>query len=215
MRVPHMLGVLLLLATVTTAWFISRYAGRGKPYPVWLSGLLDNPVTDSLSGITTLVKRASVSEGMRVLDAGCGPGRLTIPLARRVGVSGEVVALDIQEGMLERVRRRAAKQGLKNIRTLRSALEAGAEVQELRAANFDRVLLVTVLGEVPDPEGALRVLYSALRPGGLLSVTEFIIDPDYQRLGRVRTLGQRVGFEIERSYGTVLAFTQNFRKPEE
>lgn len=204
---------LLLVGTVTTAWFVSRYAGHGKPYPVWLSRLLDNPVTDRLSGTTTLVERASVTEGMRVLDAGCGPGRLTLPLARRVGVGGEVVALDVQEGMLDRVRRRAAEHGLSNIRTLRSALEAGAEVQELRAADFDRVLLVTVLGEVPDPEHAMRVLYSALRPGGLLSVTELIIDPDYQRLSRVRTLGQSVGFEIERSYGTALAFTQNFRKP--
>lgn len=115
--------------------------------------------------------------------------------------------------MLDRVRRRAAEHGLSNIRTLRSALDTGAEVQELRAADFDRVLLVTVLGEVHDPGRVMRVLYSALRPGGLLSVTEFIIDPDYQRLSRVRTLGRSVGFEIEQSYGNVLAFTQNFRKP--
>jgi len=204
---------LLVVATVITAWFVSRYAGQGKPYPVWMSGLLDNPMTDKLAGITTLLERASVTEGMRVLDAGCGPGRLTIPLAQRVGGGGEVVALDVQEGMLDRVRRRAAEHGLSNIRTLRSALEAVTEVQELRAADFDRVLLVTVLGEVPDPERAMRVLYSALRPGGLLSVTELIIDPDYQHRSRVRSLGQSAGFEIERSYGTALAFTQNFRKP--
>lgn len=208
-----MSGVLLLVATVTAAWFVSRYAGHGKPYPVWLSGLLDNPVTDRLLGTTTLVERATVTQGMRVLDAGCGPGRLTLPLARRVGIGGEVVALDVQEGMLDRVRRRAAEHGLSNIRTLRSGLDAGAEVQELRAADFDRALLVTVLGEVPDPERAMCVLYSALRPGGLLSVTELIIDPDYQPLSRVRSLGRSAGFEIERSYGTALAFTQNFRKP--
>jgi ubiquinone/menaquinone biosynthesis C-methylase UbiE len=208
-----MLGPLLLVAIVTAAWFVSRYAGRGKPYPVWMSGLLDNPVTYRLSGTTTLAERASVTKGMRVLDAGCGPGRLTIPLARRVGTAGEVVALDVQEGMLERVRRRAAEHGLTNIRTLRSGLGAVTGTQELRVAGFDRVLLVTVLGEVPDPERAMRELYSVLKPGGLLSVTELIIDPDYQPRNRVRALGQDVGFEIERSYGTALAFTQNFRKP--
>lgn len=208
-----MLGALVLVATVSTGWFALRHAGHGKPYPVWLSGLLDNPVTRKISGITTLIERAGVTEGMRVLDAGSGPGRLTIPLARRVGVGGEILALDVQEGMLERVRRRAAAEGLSNIRTLRSALEANAQAPEMRAADFDRALLVTVLGEVPDPEKAMRALYSALNSGGVLSVTELIIDPDYQRRSQVRALGQRVGFDIERSYGTVLAFTQNFRKP--
>ena len=100
-----------------------------------------------------------------------------------------------------------------NIRTLRSGLGSGTEIQELGTADFDRVMLVTVLGEVPDPERAMRELYSVLKPGGLLSVTELIIDPDYQPRSRVRALGQEVGFEIERSYGTALAFTQNFRKP--
>ena len=205
--------MLTVLAAVTTGWFVLRHAGHGQPYPVWLSGVLDNPVTNRLAATTTLIERAGITAGMRVLDAGSGPGRLTIPLARRVGVDGEVVALDVQEGMLERVRRRAAEQGLTNIRTLRAGLDANAEAPALRAADFDRALLVTVLGEVPDPERAMRALYSALKSGGVLSVTEMIIDPDYQPRSEVRALGQRAGFELDRSYGTPLAFTQNFRKP--
>lgn len=187
--------------------------GTSNPYPVWLSGLLDNPLTESLSGIATVIDRAGVTKGMRVLDAGSGPGRLTIPLARRVGMDGEVVALDVQEGMLEKVRRRATEQGLSNIRTLRATLGADTECSELRGIDFDCALLVTVLGEIPDPERALRAVYSALKPGVVLSVTELIIDPDYQRRSQVRALAKRAGFEIERSYGTPLAFTQNFRKP--
>lgn len=208
-----MLAALVVVATIAAGWFVLRLAGRGRPYPVWLSGLIENPLTARLSGITTLIERAGVTEGMRVLDAGCGPGRLSIPLARRVGSRGQVVALDVQEGMLEQVRRRAAEQRVNNIRTLRSALEANAEVPELRAADFDRALLVTVLGEIPDPERAMRTLYSSLKPAGILSVTELIIDPDYQPRNRVRTLGQHVGFEIEGSFGTPFAFTQNLRKP--
>lgn len=208
-----MLGGALLIATLTMGWFVLRRVGRGRPCPVWLSGLLDNPVTDMLSGTDILVERAGVLQGMRVLDAGCGPGRLTIPLARRVGASGAVVALDVQEGMLARLRLRAAEQGLSNIRTIHAGLGAGADVEVLRTANFDRVLLVTVLGEIPDREIAMRALYSALKPGGLLSVTELIIDPDYQSRRQVRALGQRVGFDLDRSYGNRLAFTQNFRRP--
>lgn len=206
-------AALMVVATIAAAWFVLRLTGRGRPYPVWLSGLIANPLTSKLSGITTLIERAGVIEGMRVLDAGCGPGRLTIPLARRVGSGGQVVALDVQEGMLKRVRRRARDQGLDNIQTLAAALEADGQAAELRAGDFDRALLVTVLGEVPDPESVMRALYFALKPGGVLSVTEKIIDPDYQPRTRVRTLGQRVGFEIEGSYGTPFAFTQNLRKP--
>lgn len=208
-----MLEPLVAIAVVTTSWFVLRRAGHGKPYPVWMSGLLDNPVTARLSGTTTLMDRAGVTPGMRVLDAGSGPGRLTIPLARRVGAGGKVVALDVQAGMLDRVRRRTRDQGLSNVSTLCSALETGTDAPDLRAGNFDRALLVTVLGEVPDRQGAMRALYSALRSGGILSVTELIIDPDYQPRSEVRALGQRAGFELDRSYGTPLAFTQNFRKP--
>lgn len=208
-----MLGALLLVITVLAGWFVLRHVGRGRPYPVVLSRLLDNPLTERLSGIATLIERAGVTAGMRVLDAGCGPGRLTIPLARRVAPGGQVVALDVQEGMLEQVRRRASEQALSNIRTLRAPLESSAQVPELGGADFDCALLVTVLGEVPDREAAMRALYSALKPGGLLSVTELIIDPDYQSRRQVRNLGQRAGFEIERSYGTAVAFTQNLRKP--
>jgi ubiquinone/menaquinone biosynthesis C-methylase UbiE len=208
-----MLATLVVVAAIATVWTVLRRAGHGKPYPVWLSWLLDNAVTNKLSRTTMLIERAGVTDGMRVLDAGCGPGRLSIPLARRVGIGGIVVAVDVQEGMLERVRRRAADQQLNNVRTLRSALDANVEVPELLAANIDRAFLVTVLGEVPDPEGAMRTLYLALKPGGVLSVTEMIIDPDYQTRRQVRTLGQRVGFEVEESFGTPLAFTQNLRKP--
>ena len=208
-----MLGAVLFMAALTTGWFVLRGVGCGRPFPVWLIGLLDNPVTDLLSAKTTLIQRAGVLHGMRVLDAGCGPGRLTIPLARLVGAGGQVVALDVQEGMLERVRKRAADERLNNIRTVRAGLEANTDAGVLRPASFDRVLLVTVLGEIPDREGAVRSLYSALKPGGLLSVTELIIDPDYQPRREVRAIGQRVGFELDRSFGNALAFTQNLRKP--
>ena len=54
----------------------------------------------------------------KVLDCGCGPGRLTIPTARMVGPTGSVTALDMQPGMLEKARGKADAEGLGNIRSL-------------------------------------------------------------------------------------------------
>ena len=90
----------------------------------------------------------------------------------------------------------------------------GAELAALRAERnaFDRVLLVTVLGEVSDKVGALRSLHSALRPNGILSITETVIDPHYLPRSRVRRLAQQVGFTVDSAFGSPLAFTLNFRK---
>lgn len=187
-------------------WRSSRR--RRRPCPAWLGWLLENPYTNTVAGSSTVLDRLELAPGMRVLDAGSGPGRLTIPAAHRVGPTGEVVALDLQEAMLRGVRSAAARRGLTNIRTVQGEIEAGVP----ETGSFDRVLLVTVLGEVPDPASAMRVLHAALRPDGLLSVTEMLPDPDYQHRGTVRQLAEAAGFRFDRSYGNWLAFTMNFRK---
>ena len=189
-----------------------RVASRRRqlPCPSWLGWLLSNPYTSAVAGSAVVLDRLDLSPGMRVLDAGSGPGRLTIPAAERVGPTGEVVALDMQEAMLRRVRMAAAERGLTNVRTVEGTIEDG-----LTAAlgDFDRALLVTVLGEVPDRTGAMRALHAALRPGALLSVTEMLPDPHYQSRHTVRRLAETAGFVFDRTYGTWLAFTMNFKKP--
>ena len=161
-----------------------------------------------------LLDRAGVAAGMRVLDAGCGPGRLTIPAAQRVGSEGEVVALDVQEEMLARVRRNVANRGLANVRTVLGGLESVTTITGVAAGTFDRALLVAVLGEVPNRENALLSLRAALKPGGILSITEVIPDPHYQTRGTVRRLAEDAGFQLVESYGTSLAFTLNLRRGE-
>lgn len=161
-----------------------------------------------------LLDRAGVAPGMRVLDAGCGPGRLTIPAAERVGAEGEVVALDVQEAMLTLVRHNVASRGLTNVRTVLGGLESVTTISGLAAGTFDRALLVAVLGEVPNRESALLALRAALKPGGILSITEVIPDPHYQTSGTVRRLAEDAGFHLLESYGTPLAFTLNLRRGE-
>jgi SAM-dependent methyltransferase len=94
--------VLVVASLVVITW---RLASRrhSLPCPVWLCWLveIDNPFTKTNRAkfiVETLA--LALSKGMTALDAGCGPGRLTVPLAKGVGPNGCVVALDIQPGML-------------------------------------------------------------------------------------------------------------------
>jgi ubiquinone/menaquinone biosynthesis C-methylase UbiE len=146
---------------------------------------------------------------MKVLDAGCGPGRLTVPAARRVGDQGEVVAVDIQPGMLARARDKARAAALTNIRFL----QAGVGEGKLGRNRFDRALLVTVLGEIPDREAALKEIFEALKPGGILSVTEIIFDPHFQGRGSVTRLALAAGFREKGFFGNRIAYTLHLERP--
>jgi len=147
---------------------------------------------------------------MTVLDAGCGPGRLTVPLARGVGSTGHVVALDIQPGMLDRARARTEATGYTNVEFVATALGDGS----LPSNHFERAVLVTVLGEIPDREAALAELFSALKAGGILAIVEVIFDPHFQARNKVTSLAISSGFCERAFFGHSLAYVILFEKPD-
>src|SRR6516162_6859828 len=202
-----LLGLIGLIGLVAVIWRVGSRR-RSVPCPVWLRWLveLDNPFTKT-NQAAVIVERLELEPGMAVLDA--GPGRLAIPIARQVGPQGEVVAMDIQAGMLQRAREKAAAANLANIRFLEGGLGDG----KLGRNRFDRSVLVTVLGEVLDREAALAEIFHALKPGGILSVTELIFDPHFQSRPTVERLARSVGFRERAFHGNRIAFTLNLQKP--
>lgn len=181
------------------------------PCPSWLRWLveLDNPFT-KVHHAATIIANLDLKPGMTVLDAGCGPGRLTIPLSRQVGEKGHVVAMDIQHGMLNQVQSKARAAGLQNI----SYLQAGIGDGKLDSRSFDSALLVTVLGEITDRGAAMSEIFNVLKPGGILSITEIIFDPHFQRRQTVVNLAEAAGFREKAFYGRRMAYTLHFEKPE-
>jgi ubiquinone/menaquinone biosynthesis C-methylase UbiE len=56
-----------------------------------------------------------VKEGMTVLDVGCGPGFFSVEIADMVGASGKVIAVDLQQGMLDKIKNKIERTGIENI----------------------------------------------------------------------------------------------------
>jgi ubiquinone/menaquinone biosynthesis C-methylase UbiE len=170
---------------------------------------MDNPFTET-NRASVIIGLLGLQPGMKVLDAGCGPGRLAIPAAQAIGSQGELTALDLQSGMLARVQEKARTAGLSNIRFMQAGLGSG----KLDKAYYDRAMLVTVLGEIPEQETALQEIYQALKPGGILSVTEVIFDPHFQSREAVLRVADRGGFRKVGFFGKSLAYTMHFEKIE-
>lgn len=205
--------LLLAVALIGLIAVVWRLASRRQslPCPVWLRWLveLDNPFTKT-NRAAFIVETLGLTPGMTVLDAGCGPGRLTVPLARGVGSTGHVVALDIQPGMLARARAKTEADGLTNVEFLAAGLGEG----RLAANHFDRGVLVTVLGEIPDPAAALAELLGAMKAGGVLAIVEVIFDPHFQSQSTVTNMATAAGFRERAFFGHRLAYVIHFEKPD-
>jgi ubiquinone/menaquinone biosynthesis C-methylase UbiE len=201
------LVIVLAVIAVLTGGYWWRH--RWRVCPARLSWVLENPYFKAVAGPEKIFQRIRLREGMKLLDVGCGAGRLAVPAAMWVGKAGEVTALDIQSRMLEKVHARVTEMAIDNVRIINAAAGSG----RLERDYYDRALLVTVLGELPNKHEALLEIYDALKAGGILSVTELMPDPHYMGRDSVRTLCHGVGFKESESFGKWFAFTVNFVKP--
>jgi len=144
--------------------------------------------------------------GKRVLEVGPGTGYYTLPVAERIGASGRLHILDVQQEMLDLTARRARERGLLNI----VATQGDARALPYADGSFDAAFLVTVLGEVPDQDAALRELARVLRPGGRLVVGELFGDPHWVAPGALRRRAQAAGLRFDQRVGTPLAYFARF-----
>jgi 2-polyprenyl-3-methyl-5-hydroxy-6-metoxy-1,4-benzoquinol methylase len=116
----------------------------------------------------TVLKEIGLRAGQTILDFGCGPGIFTIPAAEIAGENGTVLALDVRSQPLERVRERAMKDGLKNIRTI--LLESPDLSTGLPDRSIDTILVFDMLHSVTDRQGLFLELHRVLKKNGLLSI---------------------------------------------
>jgi SAM-dependent methyltransferase len=146
--------------------------------------------------------------GERILEVGPGTGYYTLDVAEWIKPGGQMDILDLQQEMLDHTMRRAEERGLSNVTPTQSDA-TGMPYQE---GTYDAAFLVTVLGEIPDQDAALRELARVLKPGGRLVVGELLGDPHYVRLAPVRLRASGVGLAYERRVGNALGYFARFVK---
>jgi len=124
--------------------------------------------TEEMEKLERIFEITGSLSGLRLLEPGCGTGRLTEVLAERVGPSGRVVAMDISPQMVAAATRRL--DGFDNVELYQGSIEAMVD----RLGTFDHVICHQVFPHFTDRKAALETLARMLEPGGLLVISHFI-----------------------------------------
>jgi ubiquinone/menaquinone biosynthesis C-methylase UbiE len=136
--------------------------------PAELAGGLDNSIRRLVQNPQKIMK-PYIKDGMTILDVGCGPGYFSVAMAELLNGSGKVISADIQDGMLEKIRRKINGTALaQRIELHKSDPERIGVIEKV-----DFVLAFWMAHEVRNQKQFFEELKSILKPNGLI----FIIEP--------------------------------------
>jgi ubiquinone/menaquinone biosynthesis C-methylase UbiE len=136
---------------------------RNHTCPVAISGTLDTKFRRLFQNPQTIL-RPYVKEGMTVLDLGCGPGFFTLDMARMVGESGRVIAADLQEGMLQKLKKKTQGTELEDRVLLHKCEEDSIGITD----EVDFILAFYMVHEAPSQEKLFKDIKSILKTSGLM-----------------------------------------------
>jgi ubiquinone/menaquinone biosynthesis C-methylase UbiE len=165
--------------------------GHKRVCPAELAGSLDNSLRRLLQDPREILQQY-IREGITVLDLGCGPGYFTTEIAKMLNSSGKVIAADLQEGMLDKVRRKIKGTALEQRIELHKCDADSIDVSD----TVDFILCFYMVHEVPDQYNLFKELKSILRPEGKL----YIIEPKFhvtkKSFNEMVNKLDNIGFEV-------------------
>ena len=172
--------------------FRSFLAHESSVCPWWLAWTFDNPLRRFLQDPAKIVG-PYVREGMTVADIGCGMGYFSIAMAKMTGDAGTVIAVDLQQKMLDMTRKRAEKSGMDaRIRSLRSAED---DIGINAAVDF--ALLFWMVHEVKDIPRFFSQVYTILNKAGKVLYAEPRMHVSHRRFEELLGFARAAGFHIE------------------
>ncbi len=159
--------------------------------PWWLAYSFDNPIRKLFHKPHQMLA-PYLREGMTVMDVGCGMGFFSIGMAKMVGNSGRVIAVDLQPKMLEVTKKRSKRVGVANriMTHLCQPDEFGVKVA------VDFILTFWMAHEVPNKNDFFGQLNSVLIPEGKLLIAEPKMHVTATRFQDILETAQTVGLEL-------------------
>jgi predicted methyltransferase len=130
---------------------------------------LDDPARDAWQKPADVIAAMKIEPGMTVVDLGAGTGYFLPHLARAVGPTGAVLALDVEPDMVRHMTERAAREKLANVRARRVPFDD----PELAPGSVDRILVVDTWHHISDRGRYAAKLHAALRDSGMVVVVDF------------------------------------------
>lgn len=165
MRRALLVGLALVAGVSAIA---AQHDPQSRLFPPAELGILEGPDRDEWQQPDRVMDALGIADGSRVADLGAGGGWFTTRLALRVGPNGIVYAEDIQREMIESIRRRVDRQGLRNVRTI-----LGEPNDPRLPGDLHAVLIVNTYTQFRDPVAVLKNAGKALGPTGRLGIVDF------------------------------------------
>jgi len=164
---------------------------NGHICPVEKAGLLDNSLRRLLQNPKKIL-RPFIREGMTVVDLGCGPGYFTLEIAKMLNGSGEVIAADLQEGMLEIIRNKIRNTVSGKVVRLHKCGEESTGI----TTKADFILAFYMIHEVPDKVRLFKELKSIMKVDGRLLIIEPKFHVDRKAFEEMAETLADTGFKI-------------------
>lgn len=136
--------------------------------------MLEDPKRDTWQKPQEVINALNIREGQVVADIGAGSGYFTMRLANAVGEKGVVFAVDVEQGMVDFLRRRLADMNIQHVRTML----VPAHDPLLINGSLDLAFVCDTYHHIEDRDIYLRKLRKALKPSGRLVIVDFYHDRD-------------------------------------
>jgi ubiquinone/menaquinone biosynthesis C-methylase UbiE len=180
------------------------------PIPSFMTKLVDNPIRRLIQNPEIIAKRMQLQTGMIVVEIGPGSGTYTKAIAKKILPSGKVIAIDIQESVIRDLKKKLKNENIINIEPRID----DAHNLSIPRESVDRVVAIAVLPEIPNPIQALSEFKRILKPNGIISLSEIVIDPDYPRRKTEKKWAQEAGLKLENEFSNYFSYQLNFKKLE-
>jgi ubiquinone/menaquinone biosynthesis C-methylase UbiE len=181
--------------------------GRGKVFPAKRANSLLNPLRRLIQSPTRTIQRMALAPTNSVLEIGCGPGYFSRAIAAAVP-EGSLVLFDLQAEMLD-----LARQRLRDFTNVRFT-QGDALALPFSDSSFNAVLLVLVLGEVPDQDRCIAEVARVLVRAGSVTFAESRRDSDFVPINQLQARAEKHGLQLVERRGVAWEYTARFEKPD-